>query len=162
MDQSVISPRNYGQNLQCTEQPDSKVVKRIYSHTARQRDFLPSYYHNHSIMDHQALTIIDIRQKIKDADPSYFNQVLTSFNDHVVRVSVMTVPYFWHLHPNSDETFLVIEGSVYIDLEDTTIELLPGQLFTIPRNVKHRTRPKDGRSINLTIESADLTTIRTE
>ena len=104
---------------------------------------------------------IDIQQIIKGKS-EYFNDILTGVNDHVIRVSVMTNPYFWHFHPNSDETFLVIEGCVIIDLEDNTIELLPGQLFTIPRNVKHRTRPKGNRSVNLTVERADLKTINLE
>ena len=108
------------------------------------------------------LTIIDIRQQLPGTDVRYFNDVLSGVNDHVVRVSVMTQPYYWHLHPNSDETFLVVEGSVLIDLEDRTVELFPGQLFTIPRNVKHRTRPKGDRLVNLTIEKADLQTIKME
>jgi mannose-6-phosphate isomerase-like protein (cupin superfamily) len=112
-------------------------------------------------MEHPALTTIDIQQVLKDKS-SYFNTALTQVNDHVVRVSIMTQPYFWHLHPNSDETFLVMEGAVLIDLEDKTVELLPGQLFTIPKNVKHRTRPKGDRSVNLTIESTDLQTVRLE
>lgn len=40
----------------------------------------------------------------------YENRIVAELNDHVVRLSVMTAPYFWHLHPNSDETFLVLEG----------------------------------------------------
>ena len=93
---------------------------------------------------------------------AYFNNVVTAVNDHVVRVSVMTQPYFWHCHPNSDETFLVVEGSIFIDLEEKTVELFPGQLFTIPRKVKHRTRPNGARSVNLTVESADLETVKME
>jgi mannose-6-phosphate isomerase-like protein (cupin superfamily) len=112
-------------------------------------------------MQPSTLTKMDIHEIVKDKN-EYFNQVLTSVNNQVVRVSVMTQPYFWHLHPNSDETFLVMAGAIFIDLEDKTIELLPGQLFTIPRNVKHRTRPVGDRSVNLTIESADLQTNKTE
>src|ERR1700734_4008360 len=112
-------------------------------------------------MQPAALNKIDLNQVIKGTD-GYFNQILTRVNNHVVRVSLMTQPYFWHLHPNSDETFFVIEGSIFLDLEDKTVELLPGQLFTVPRNVKHRTRPVVDRSVNLTIESADLQTIRIE
>jgi mannose-6-phosphate isomerase-like protein (cupin superfamily) len=117
-----------------------------------------SYIYAHHLL---MLTAIDIQQLTKGKN-EYFNEILTGVNDHVIRVSVMTRPYFWHLHPNSDETFLVIEGCVIIDLESSTIELLPGQLFTIPRNIKHRTRPKGDRSVNLTIERADLETINLE
>lgn len=113
-------------------------------------------------MKSSPLTVIDIQAKINGRNTEYFNEPLTSVNDHVVRVSVMTQPYFWHLHPDSDEVFLVMEGSIFIDLEDKTIELFPGQLFTIPRNTKHRTRPNGDRSVNLTIEGADLKTIKLE
>jgi len=107
------------------------------------------------------LTLIDILEIAKNK-VSYFNQPLTIVNDHVVRVSVMTEPFYWHVHPNSDETFLVIEGSLFIDLDDKTVELFPGQLFTIPRNIKHRTRPGNGRSVNLTVEQVDLQTVKVE
>ncbi|WP_229249102.1 cupin domain-containing protein [Dyadobacter sandarakinus] len=83
-------------------------------------------------------------------------------NDHVVRLSVMTESYHWHYHPNSDETFMTIEGTLLIDLETKTIELLPGQLFTIPKNVVHRTRPKGARSVNITMEHSQLKTVITE
>lgn len=112
-------------------------------------------------MENQALKIIDIKG-ITDKISIPTNLPIALVNDHVVRVSVMTAPYFWHFHPNSDETFLVLEGSVFIDLENETIELFPSQLFTIPKNVVHRTRPAGERSVNLTFESNDLTTTKVE
>ena len=112
-------------------------------------------------MENQVLTIIDIKD-ITDKITTSTNLPLSLVNDHIVRVSVMTEPYFWHFHPNSDETFLVLEGSVYIDLEDKTVELLPSQLFTIPKNVIHRTRPGGERSVNLTFESKNLVTTKFE
>ena len=107
------------------------------------------------------MTITNIKD-ITDKINIPANIALALVNDHVVRVSVMTDPYFWHFHPNSDETFLVLDGSVFIDLEDKIIELFPSQLFTIPKNVNHRTRPGGKRSVNLTFESKDLITIRIE
>ena len=112
-------------------------------------------------MDTENLALIDIIQKAK-TNTKYTNVPVAAVNDHVVRMSVMTTPYFWQLHPDSDETFLVIEGSIFIDLEDRTVELYPNQLFTIPKNVKHRTRPNGSRSVNLTFESAEMTTVRLE
>lgn len=110
-------------------------------------------------MDIPSLTVIDIAQTAA-INGTYTNIPVALVNDHVVRMSVMTEPYFWHFHPDSDESFQVIEGSVFIDLEDSTIELLPNQLFTIPKNVKHRTRPNGSRSVNLTFENAGMTTVR--
>ena len=110
-------------------------------------------------MHTQHLTVIDIAELAVTND-HYSNIPAAIVNDHVVKISVMTEAYFWHLHPNSDETFLVIEGSVFIDLEDRTIELFPNQLFTIPKNVIHRTRPNGNKSVNLTFEGADMTTTK--
>jgi mannose-6-phosphate isomerase-like protein (cupin superfamily) len=118
-----------------------------------------SIFSKNPTMEIPALTIIDIKNITDNIDTST-NLPVALVNDHVVRISVMTEPYFWHFHPNSDETFLVLEGSVFIDLEDKTIELFPLQLFTIPKNVIHRTRPGGTRSVNLTFESEDLTTIK--
>jgi len=89
----------------------------------------------------------------------YDNHPLTQINDHVVRIATMTEPYHWHFHPNSDETFLVIEGRLAIDFESGSLELQPGQLLTIPSGVRHRTRPVGERSVNLTFEKAQSETV---
>jgi mannose-6-phosphate isomerase-like protein (cupin superfamily) len=93
------------------------------------------------------------------SEATYDNHPIASVNDHVVRISVMTEPYHWHLHPNSDETFLVIEGGLNIEFEDGTLELGPGQMVTVPRGLRHRTRPVGNRSVNLTFEAANAETI---
>lgn len=109
-------------------------------------------------MDISALRIIDINERTR-LQTAYANFSLTTVNDHVVKVSVMTQSYAWHYHPNSDETFIGLEGILLIDLETETVELSPGQLFTIPKNVPHRTRPKGERSVNLTVEHSEIETI---
>jgi len=89
----------------------------------------------------------------------YDNHPIAAANDHVVRIATMTEPYHWHFHPDSDEIFLVIEGRLSIDFESGSLELDPGQLLTIPRGVRHRTRPVGARSVNLTFELAQSETV---
>ncbi len=89
----------------------------------------------------------------------YDNHPIAKVNDHVVRIATMTEPYRWHFHPNSDETFLMVEGRLAIDFESGSVELAPGQLLTIPRGVRHRTRPVGARSVNLTFELAQSETV---
>ncbi len=93
------------------------------------------------------------------ADP-YANLALAHVNDHVVRMSVMTEAFYWHRHPNSDETFLVLEGELLIDIGDKTVTLTRGEMTTVPKNVPHRTRPGTARSVNLTIELTAMETVR--
>jgi mannose-6-phosphate isomerase-like protein (cupin superfamily) len=88
----------------------------------------------------------------------YDNHPVARVNDHVVRISTMTNPYHWHSHPNSDETFLVVEGGLVIEFEHGQIRLAPGQMATVSRGTRHRTRPAGRRSVNLTFEAADTKT----
>jgi mannose-6-phosphate isomerase-like protein (cupin superfamily) len=71
----------------------------------------------------------------------YDNHPIAKINDHVVRIATMAEPYHWHFHPNSDETFLVIEGRLSIEFESGSLELDPGQLLTIPRGVRRNNVP---------------------
>lgn len=113
-------------------------------------------------MNLASLTQLDFGQLTQAVTTPYANFTLATVNDHVVKLSVMTQDYYWHYHPNSDETFIVTEGILLIDLETQTIELLPGQLFSVPKNVVHRTRPKGERSVNLTVEHGQIETIRVD
>lgn len=92
-------------------------------------------------------------------DEKYFNTVITELNDHVVRMGIMTGSYPWHLHPNSDETFIGVEGVVIIETAEQTFEIGAGMIVTIPKGVLHATRPQGERSVNLTIEQKDMETI---
>jgi len=105
-------------------------------------------------MENTSLEVISLSVESETTE-SYKNRVIASVNDHVVRISVMTEVYHWHCHPDSDESFLSVEGGLFIDLDDRTVELLPGQMVTVKRGVRHRTRPIGERSVNLTFERAD-------
>src|SRR4051794_19653530 len=92
-------------------------------------------------------------------DAAYWNESLTRVNDHEIRMSVMTNPFGWHRHPDSDETFLVLEGEIVITFETYEIVLAPGDMLTVPRNMLHKTRPNGARSVNLTFERVSAETI---
>ncbi|RYD88691.1 MAG: cupin domain-containing protein [Sphingobacteriales bacterium] len=111
-------------------------------------------------MNVQPLKPIDLNEFQNAIADSYANHQLAHVNDHVIRISVMTEDFYWHYHPNSDETFIVLEGILLLDLEAETVDLASGQMFTVPANVIHRTRPGGSRSVNLTFEHKDLETIR--
>ena len=92
-------------------------------------------------------------------DQPYHNRRLTAVNDHEIRMSVMTHGYPWHHHPDSDETFVAVEGELIIEFGDGEVALSPGQYLTVPAGVRHRTRPGGERSVNLTFEKRGAETI---
>ncbi|RFZ82192.1 cupin domain-containing protein [Mucilaginibacter terrenus] len=104
--------------------------------------------------------ITDINKRTGTTSENYRNFPLTHLNDHVIRMSIMTGDFYWHYHPNSDETFMVVEGVLLLDLEEGTLELNKGQMATVPKNMLHRTRAANGRSVNLTVELTAMETVR--
>lgn len=105
-------------------------------------------------MQNSSFEVIDLSLESVTSE-TYNNHPIAKVNDHEIRISTMTEAYHWHCHPDSDETFLALEGGIFIDFDDRTVELLPGHMITVNRGVRHRTRPVGKRSVNLTFERAD-------
>ena len=107
-------------------------------------------------------TLVKVQDAVERMRGTYLNDILARVNDHVVRVSVRTEPYFWHRHPESDETFLVLGGQVGVEFEDREVVLGASEMITVPQGAVHRTRPIGGRSVNLTVEHRATTTERVD
>jgi len=104
---------------------------------------------------HKHMEVIDIPVMVKACKDKWFNQTLTQVNDSVVRVGIVEGEYHWHKHENDDEFFFVLEGTLYVDLEDRVIELKPGQGVTVSKGVIHRTRaPK--KTVMLMVENKEI------
>jgi mannose-6-phosphate isomerase-like protein (cupin superfamily) len=102
-------------------------------------------------MQNSSFEVIKLSSESATAE-GYDNHPIAKVNDHEVRISTMTAAYHWHCHPDSDESFLALEGGLFIDFDDRTVELQPGHMITVNRGVRHRTRPIGERSVNLTFE----------
>lgn len=46
--------------------------------------------------------------------------------------------YPWHRHDHTDDFFLVLQGSLVIEMRDTSITLDAGEMFVVPKGVEHR------------------------
>jgi mannose-6-phosphate isomerase-like protein (cupin superfamily) len=105
-----------------------------------------------------ALQMVDLAFEASRAAGVYSNQVLSRCNDQCLRLAVMEGEYPWHVHPSSDELFLVMEGCLEIELSDgRTFRLTAWQSLTIPAGMEHRTRAI-GRTVNLCFESLQAET----
>ena len=103
---------------------------------------------------------VNLANLIEGNEESYLNVIAALVNDHVMRISVMTEAYFWHRHPNSDETFIGIQGQLVVETPEKEFILSVGDVLTVPRGTAHRTRPLGERSVNLTVEKLDIATVR--
>lgn len=63
-----------------------------------------------------------------------------------------------HRHPDTDEFFLVLSGSLTIRMDDGEVTLGPGQLFVVPRGVPHQPVSADGAEVLLFEPSTTVNT----
>lgn len=48
----------------------------------------------------------------------------------------------WHSHDVEDEMFLVLEGTMDIELRDGVVTVGPGEFYIVPKGVEHRVVPR--------------------
>ncbi len=60
------------------------------------------------------------------------------FNGHDLLVVKALGEFVWHKHDDTDDLFLVLQGTLVIELRDRSVTLGPGELFVVPKGVEHR------------------------
>ncbi len=64
-------------------------------------------------------------------------RVVAHVDDYFVKVAKVHGTFDWHAHETEDELFLVLSGSLTIRMEECSVTLAPGQLFVVPKGVRH-------------------------
>ncbi|MFO8051189.1 MAG: cupin domain-containing protein [Thermoplasmatota archaeon] len=101
------------------------------------------------------MELIDVNEYVKNTDEDWINYTLSEVNDCVVRMGIFLGEFHWHHHDLEDEFFFVISGKLLLDLPERTMELTPGQGFTVPKGVEHRTRAEE-KTVVLMIEGETI------
>lgn len=100
-------------------------------------------------------SLIDINKIVESCREKWINFNLTEVNDCIVRLGIVEGEFHWHKHDQEDEFFFVVEGKLLLDLENETLELSPGQGYTVPMKILHRTRAKE-KTVMLMVEKSTV------
>ncbi|MFI6031415.1 cupin domain-containing protein [Amycolatopsis magusensis] len=85
-------------------------------------------------------------------DQAWSPRIVAFVNDYDVRVAKFAGEHVWHVHENTDEFFLVLDGEIRIGLrdgEEREVVLRKGDNFVVPRGVYHKPSSVDGASVLL-------------
>jgi quercetin dioxygenase-like cupin family protein len=69
-------------------------------------------------------------------------RVVAQVNDQYVKVARVQGEFPWHSHEAEDELFLVLQGALTIgrsEADGGPVTLRPGEIFVVPRGVRHNT-----------------------
>ena len=94
-----------------------------------------------------------LAEKLAAISEHWSPRIVARYNDNKVCVVKVRGEFVWHAHAATDDLFLVLDGRLTIDLPDGPVELGPGELFVVPRGVRHRPRAEIETSL-LLIEPA--------
>lgn len=81
---------------------------------------------------------IRLAEKLAQVTETWFPHAVATFNGHDVMVVKVLGEFVWHSHPDTDDFFLVLKGSLDIELREGTVHLGPGELFVVPKGIEHR------------------------
>ncbi len=73
----------------------------------------------------------------------YSPRIVARINDYDVRVAHTRGEHVWHVHEDTDEFFLVLDGQLDVSLRDadgaeTTVVLRQGDTFVVPKGIEHK------------------------
>jgi mannose-6-phosphate isomerase-like protein (cupin superfamily) len=57
-------------------------------------------------------------------------------------VAKLEGPFRWHKHDETDDFFLVLKGTLAIELRDRTVTLRAGEVFVVPKGIERRPVPR--------------------
>jgi mannose-6-phosphate isomerase-like protein (cupin superfamily) len=81
---------------------------------------------------------INLARKLATFSDHFAPRTVATFNDLDIMVVKIKGEFQWHSHSGSDDFFLVLQGRMRVETEHGQAELGPGELFIVPRGVRHR------------------------
>jgi len=83
--------------------------------------------------------VVNLDEKFARFNDRWAPKIVAEINNLYLKVVKIDGEFVWHDHEDTDEFFLVRSGRLSIELRDRPpVTLGPGELFVVPRGVKHR------------------------
>lgn len=93
-------------------------------------------------MTSEKINISDKFEKLPAGD--YAVGVVAKMNDYEFKIVKFKGDFLWHSHPDTDETFIIIEGTLEMNFHDRKVEVHAGEMIVIPKGVEHKPSSENG------------------
>jgi len=81
---------------------------------------------------------INLQDKFSKFDSLWSPKVIAEMNAYQFKLAKVQGEFVWHDHPETDEVFIVIAGTLDIEFRDGKVTLEPGEMFVVPKGVEHK------------------------
>jgi mannose-6-phosphate isomerase-like protein (cupin superfamily) len=93
-------------------------------------------------MEIEKIRISDKFGKLPMGD--YAVGVIAKMNDYEFKVVKFKGDFVWHNHPETDETFIILEGTLVMNFRDRKVDVHAGEMIVIPKGVEHKPSSENG------------------
>jgi mannose-6-phosphate isomerase-like protein (cupin superfamily) len=80
----------------------------------------------------------NLTEKLATFNDRFSPRTVATYNNNDIMVAKLEGPFHWHKHEDTDDFFLVLRGTLDIELRDRTVTLNSGEIFVVPKGVEHR------------------------
>tara|TARA_B100000035_G_C20970328_1_gene540714 strand:+ start:731 stop:1090 length:360 start_codon:yes stop_codon:yes gene_type:complete len=84
------------------------------------------------------MTKVNFTEKLSHFSDHWSPKVIAEMNDYQFKLVKIKGDFVWHNHADTDEAFIILDGSMFIELEDEVIELNEGEMYVVPKGVNHK------------------------
>lgn len=81
---------------------------------------------------------INFKSKFSKFTDQWSPKVIAQMNDYQFKLVKIENDFTWHKHDDTDEVFIVLEGQIFIEFENETIEINEGEMLVVPAGIKHK------------------------
>ena len=104
---------------------------------------------------------IDLSAALATFDEFWSPRIVTAVNDYDVRIAKVQGEHVWHVHDDTDEFFLVLDGDFHIALREDGVErsvtLPKGSVYVVRKGTEHKPSAPDGAAILMFEPTGTLT-----
>ena len=81
---------------------------------------------------------INLSEKFSQIVDHWHPYIIGELNDNFIKLAKVKGDFVCHKHDDEDELFVVQKGTLFIDFQDKTVEIKPGEIICVPKGVEHR------------------------
>jgi mannose-6-phosphate isomerase-like protein (cupin superfamily) len=74
----------------------------------------------------------------------YAVRLVAKMNNYDFKIVKFKGDFVWHSHPETDETFIVMEGTLVMNFRDRKVEVHAGEMIVVPKGVEHKPSSENG------------------
>jgi len=93
-------------------------------------------------MNFEKINLSDKFRKLPAGD--YAVRLVAKMNNYDFKIVKFKGDFIWHTHPETDETFIILEGTLVMNFRDRKVEVRAGEMIVIPKGVEHKPFSENG------------------